>query len=69
MGFGSKMKVARFVLLKVRVKNCGTNLKRIYKFFMLHFEMMMIEGFNQKILGVVTNITEKDGWEAFRITM
>jgi hypothetical protein len=36
---------------------------------MLHFEMMMIEGFNQKNLGVVTNITEKDGWEAFRITM
>ncbi len=61
------MKVARFVLLRVRMKICETSLGGIYKFFMLHFEVM-IEGFSQENLGVVTNVTKKDGWEVFRFT-
>jgi hypothetical protein len=28
----------------------------------------MIEGFSQENLGVVTNVTKKDGWEVFRFT-
>ncbi len=49
------------------MKICETSLGGIYKFFMLHFEVM-IEGFSQENLGVVTNVTKKDGWEVFRFT-
>ncbi len=38
------MKVARFMLLNAKMKNCGIDLGGIYKFFMLHLEVVMIEG-------------------------
>jgi hypothetical protein len=68
-GFRSKIKVAGFVLLRARMKNCGTTLGGICKFFMLHFEMVMIKGLSQKNLGVVTDVIEKDGWEVLGVTM
>lgn len=45
MGSKSKMKVARSMLLRVRMKICGIGIKWICNFFMLHFEVVMIEGF------------------------
>jgi hypothetical protein len=69
MGFRSKMKVAGFVLLKVRMKNYGTSLRRIYNFFMLHFEVMITEGLDQKSLGVVIGVTKKVGWEVLKVIM
>jgi len=63
MGFTSKMKVARLMLLKVRMKNCGINVRGICKVFMLHLEMVMIEGLNQKNSEVVIDVIENYGWE------
>jgi hypothetical protein len=51
------------MLLKVRMKNCGINVRGICKVFMLHLEMVMIEGLNQKNSEVVIDVIENYGWE------
>lgn len=55
--------MARFMLLKVRMKNCGINVRGICKVFMLHLEVVMIEGLNKKKSEVVIDIIENYGWE------
>jgi hypothetical protein len=40
--------VVGFVQLNVWVKNCGTSLERILRSLILHHEVVMIEGFNNK---------------------
>ncbi len=46
------------VQLNVWMKNCGTSLERILRSFILHHEVVMIEGFNQKKLRVVIDVTK-----------
>jgi molybdopterin-guanine dinucleotide biosynthesis protein len=58
MGFRSKMKVVGFVLLNARMKDCGMSLERILRSFILHHEMVIIEGFNNKKLKVVIDVTK-----------
>jgi hypothetical protein len=70
MGFKSKIKVARFVQLRVRMKNYGIGPKGICKFFMLHLKMVMTKGFCQNFPRMVTDVTEKYGWKVFfRVTV
>jgi hypothetical protein len=45
------------MLLRVRMKNCGTCVEGIFKSFILHLEVVMIEGLSQKNSGVVTDVT------------
>jgi hypothetical protein len=43
------------------MKNCGIGQEGIFRFFILHLEVVMIEGLSQQISKVVTNVTEKFG--------
>jgi hypothetical protein len=61
MGLRSRMKVIGSMLLRVRMKNCGIGLEGIFRFFILHLEVVTIEGLSQKISRVVTNVTKKYG--------
>jgi len=65
MDFKNRMKVAKFLFSKERMKNFGTNLKGICKSSVIHHEVVVTKGLNQKNSRMVTHVAKKYGLRVF----